>query len=174
LGLIALADEIKPEAALCMRLIDDMGIQTGLVTGDNKVTAQAVASQVGIGNVFAHIRPEGKQDEVAILQNKGNVVAFIGDGINDAPALARADAGIAIGSGTDVAIESADIVLVRDSLLLVPAAIQLAQKVMGRIRLNLFWAFAYNITLIPLAQESSLQKSFLDLNMALWQWPFHR
>ena len=106
---------------------------------------------VGINTVFARVKPEGKEQEVSRVQKTGEIVVFIGDGINDAPALARADAGIAIGSGTDIAIESADIVLVRDSLIHIVAAIQLARKVMGRIRLNLFWAFAYNITLIPLA-----------------------
>lgn len=151
LGLISIADEIKPEAEKCVRLLNEMGIRSGMVTGDNHVTARAVALMVGITDVFARILPEGKEQEVVKIQNEGKVVAFIGDGINDAPALARADTGIAIGSGTDVAIESADIVLVRDSLVHVPASLQLARKVMGRIRLNLFWAFAYNIILIPLA-----------------------
>ena len=151
LGLISIADEVKPEAEKCVRFLDEMGIRSGIVTGDNHVTAAAVALMVGISDVFARILPEGKEKEVVRIQKEGNVVAFIGDGINDAPALARADTGIAIGSGTDVAIESADIVLVRDSLIQVPASLQLARKVMSRIRLNLFWAFAYNIILIPLA-----------------------
>ncbi|HOW06178.1 HAD-IC family P-type ATPase, partial [Methanospirillum hungatei] len=132
-------------------LLKEMGIRSGMVTGDNQITADAVASMVGITDIFARILPEGKEDQVVQIQSNGNVVAFIGDGINDAPALARADTGIAIGSGTDIAIESADVVLVRDSLIHIPAALQLARKVMGRIRLNLFWAFAYNIVLIPLA-----------------------
>lgn len=151
LGLISIADQVKPEAGSCVRILNEMGIRSGMVTGDNKVTADAVASMVGIHEVFARVLPEGKEQEVSRVQKSGDVVAFIGDGINDAPALARADTGIAIGSGTDIAIESADIVLVRDSLIHIPAAIQLARKVMGRIRLNLFWAFAYNIILIPLA-----------------------
>ncbi len=151
LGIISIADQIKSDASLCVRLLKDMGIRSGMVTGDNHVTAQAVASMVGIHDIHARILPEGKEEVVAKVQKDGNVVAFIGDGLNDAPALARADTGIAIGSGTDVAIESADIVLVRDSLIHIPASLQLARKVMGRIRLNLFWAFAYNSILIPLA-----------------------
>ena len=151
LGVISIADQVKPEAEQSVRLLKDMGIRSGMVTGDNQITADAVASMVGIADVYARVLPEGKEDQVAKVQSDGNVVAFIGDGINDAPALARADTGIAIGSGTDVAIESADFVLVRDSLIHIPAALQLAKKVMGRIRLNLFWAFAYNIVLIPLA-----------------------
>jgi len=151
LGLISIADQVKPEAERAVRLLKEMGIRSGMVTGDNQITADAVASMVGITDIFARVLPEGKEDQVIQIQNNGNVVAFIGDGINDAPALARADTGIAIGSGTDIAIESADVVLVRDSLIHIPAALQLARKVMGRIRLNLFWAFAYNIVLIPLA-----------------------
>lgn len=151
LGLISIADQVKPEAERAVRLLKEMGIRSGMVTGDNQITADAVASMVGITDIFAQVLPEGKEDQVIQIQNNGNVVAFIGDGINDAPALARADTGIAIGSGTDIAIESADVVLVRDSLIHIPAALQLARKVMGRIRLNLFWAFAYNIVLIPLA-----------------------
>ncbi|HOJ95933.1 MAG TPA: heavy metal translocating P-type ATPase [Methanospirillum sp.] len=151
LGIISLADQIKSDASLCVRLLKEMGIRSGMVTGDNHITARAVASMVGIHDIHARILPEGKEEEVAKVQKDGNVVAFIGDGLNDAPALARADTGIAIGSGTDVAIESADIVLVRDSLIHIPASLQLARKVMGRIRLNLFWAFAYNSILIPLA-----------------------
>ena len=151
LGLISIADIIRPEAANCVSLLKEMGIRSGMVTGDNKITADAVAGLTGIESVFARVLPDGKEMEVSKIQKTGEIVAFIGDGINDAPALARSDTGIAIGSGTDVAVESADIVLVKDDLIRVPAAIQLARKVMGRIRLNLFWAFAYNVILIPLA-----------------------
>lgn len=151
LGVISISDTMKPGSDLCVKLLADMGIHSAMVTGDNQVTADAVAGRVGITKVFARVLPEGKEQEVSKLQTSGEVVVFIGDGINDAPALAKADTGIAIGSGTDVAIESADIVLVRDELTNVAASIQLARKVMGRIRLNLFWAFAYNMLLLPLA-----------------------
>lgn len=151
LGMISISDLVKPDADLCVRVLQEMGIRLGMVTGDNEITARSVAEIIGIEQVHARILPEGKEQEVKRLQKSGDKVAFIGDGINDAPALARADTGIAIGSGTDVAIESADIVLVRDSLLHIPASIQLARKVMNRIKLNLFWAFIYNIILIPLA-----------------------
>ncbi|PWR71799.1 heavy metal translocating P-type ATPase [Methanospirillum stamsii] len=151
LGLISISDEIKSDAGLCVRLLREMGIECGMVTGDNQVTAESVAAMVDIHKVYSRILPEGKEKKVDEVQRSGEIVAFIGDGINDAPALARADTGIAIGSGTDVAIESADIVLVRDSLVHIVAAIQLAKKVMGRIKLNLFWAFFYNSILIPLA-----------------------
>jgi Cu+-exporting ATPase len=128
-----------------------MGISSAMVTGDNQITAEAVGRMIGINRVIAGVLPDEKEYEVSRLQQKGEVVAFVGDGINDAPALARADAGVAIGSGTDVAIDSADIVLVRDEITDSVAAFQLGRAVMGRIRLNLFWAFAYNIVLIPLA-----------------------
>jgi Cu+-exporting ATPase len=151
LGLIAIADTVKPSAGAAVTALRNMGVSSAMVTGDNRRTAEAVGELIGIKKVIAGVLPEEKEHEVSRLQEKGEVVAFIGDGINDAPALARADTGIAIGSGTDIAIESADIVLVRDEITDAVAAIQLARKVMGRIRLNLFWAFAYNILLIPLA-----------------------
>ncbi len=120
-----------------------------MVTGDNRRTAEAIAHMLGIDRVVAEVLPGQKVAEVQALQEKGEIVAFIGDGINDAPALAQADVGIAIGGGTDVAVESGDIVLVRDDLIDAVAAIELSQKVMGRIRGNIFWAFAYNAALIP-------------------------
>jgi Cu+-exporting ATPase len=122
-----------------------------MITGDNQRTADAIARRIGIKTVIAGVLPAQKEAEVRSLQEKGEVVAFVGDGINDAPALARADVGIAIGSGTDVAIESGDIVLIRSDLVDAVAAIQLSKKVMGRIKGNIFWAFAYNAALIPVA-----------------------
>jgi Cu+-exporting ATPase len=122
-----------------------------MITGDNLRTAAAVAGLIVISEVHAEVLPKDKVSEVQRLQATGEKVAFVGDGINDAPALAQADVGIAIGSGTDVAIESGDIVLIRDDLMDVVAGIQLSRKVMGRIKQNLFWAFAYNTALIPLA-----------------------
>lgn len=151
IGVIAIADTVKHSASGAVVELKKMGITPAIVTGDNPQTAGAVGRMVGIDQVFANVLPEQKASEVHNLQQRGKIVAFVGDGINDAPALAQADTGIAIGSGTDVAIESADIILVRDEITDAVAAIQLARKVMGRIRLNLFWAFAYNIVLIPLA-----------------------
>ncbi|HRD26351.1 MAG TPA: HAD-IC family P-type ATPase, partial [Methanoculleus sp.] len=128
-----------------------MGLAVMMLTGDNERTATAIAREVGIENLRAGLMPQEKVEEVRALQQRGEVVAFVGDGINDAPALAQADVGIAIGSGTDVAIESGDIVLIRDDLTDVVAAIQVSRKVISRIRQNLFWAFAYNAALIPIA-----------------------
>jgi len=128
-----------------------MGLSVLMVTGDNQRTASAIAREIGVDDVRAEVLPQEKSEVVQTLQQKGETVAFVGDGINDAPALAQADVGIAIGSGTDVAIESGDIVLIRDDPLDVVAGIQLSKKVISRIRQNLFWAFAYNTALIPLA-----------------------
>ena len=146
-GIIAIADTVKETTAEAIRDLTDMGLSVAMITGDNKRTAEAVGRQVGISRIIAELLPEDKEREVKALQGAGDVVAFVGDGINDAPALARADVGIAIGSGTDVAIESGDIVLIKDDLLDAVAAIQLSRKVMSRIKQNIFWAFAYNRSL---------------------------
>jgi len=148
-GIIAIADPLKDSSAEAVSRFRKHGISPVMVTGDNRKTAEAVAKVVGIDRVIAEVLPDQKAREVKSLQEKGEVVAFVGDGINDAPALAQADVGIAIGSGTDVAIESGEIVLVRDDLLDAVAAIELSGKVMGRIRGNIFWAFAYNAALVP-------------------------
>jgi Cu+-exporting ATPase len=150
-GVIAIADMLKETSAEAVRHLKSMGIQVVMITGDNKRTADAIARQIGIERVLAQVLPQDKAAEVRALQEKGEIVAFVGDGINDAPALAQADVGIAIGSGTDVAIESGDVVLIKDDLLDAVAAIQLFKKVMGRIKGNIFWAFAYNAALIPVA-----------------------
>ncbi|MDD1673037.1 MAG: heavy metal translocating P-type ATPase [Methanomicrobiales archaeon] len=150
-GVIAVADTLKETTVDAISALTAMHIKVAMITGDNTRTAKAIGSQVGIDTIIAEVLPRDKAREVKRLQDSGEVVAFVGDGINDAPALAQANVGIAIGSGTDVAIESGDIVLMRDDLLDVVAAIQLSRKVMGRIKQNLFWAFAYNAALIPLA-----------------------
>jgi Cu+-exporting ATPase len=150
-GLIGIADVVKETTKKSMQMLKEMGLQLVMITGDNARTAQAIAQQLGIDVVCAEVLPQDKVSEVKKLQAAGQVVAFVGDGINDAPALAQADVGIAIGSGTDVAIESGDIVLVKSDLLDSVAAVQLSRKVMARIKQNLFWAFAYNTALIPVA-----------------------
>jgi P-type Cu+ transporter len=148
-GIIAIADTLKETSGESVRQLKKMGIRVVMITGDNKRTADAISRQIGIDRVIAEVLPQDKAAEVQALQEKGEIVAFVGDGINDAPALARADVGIAIGSGTDIAIESGDVVLIKDDLLDAVAAIQLSKKVMGRIKGNIFWAFAYNTALIP-------------------------
>ncbi|MFA5102816.1 MAG: heavy metal translocating P-type ATPase [Candidatus Thermoplasmatota archaeon] len=150
-GLLALADVVKDTTSLAMKQFKDMGMQLVMLTGDNARTAQAIAQHIGIDVVRAEVLPQDKALEVQKLQKTGEVVAFVGDGINDAPALAQADVGIAVGSGTDIAIESGEIVLVKSDLLDCVAAVQLSRKVMARIKQNLFWAFAYNTALIPVA-----------------------
>jgi P-type Cu+ transporter len=148
-GIIAIADTLKETSTEAVRRFNKHGIAVVMVTGDNRRTAEAIAKKAGIDRVVAEVLPDRKAQEVRALQEKGEVVAFVGDGINDAPALAQADVGIAIGSGTDIAIESGEIVLVKDDLLDAVAALELSGKVMGRIRGNIFWAFAYNSALIP-------------------------
>ena len=149
-GIIAVADVIKPESPQAIRELHNMGIKVVMLTGDNENTAKAIAKEVGIDEVVAGVLPDGKEKEIRKLQKNGKV-AMVGDGINDSPALTRADIGIAIGAGTDVAIDAADIVLMKSRLTDVPAAIRLSRAAFRNIKENLFWAFIYNIIGIPLA-----------------------
>lgn len=150
-GIIAIADQLKPGAAEVVKKLDGMNIKVMMITGDNKRTAESIASQAGIKYVMAEVLPDEKALKIKELQNAGEIVAMVGDGINDAPALAQADIGIALGTGTDIAIETSDITLIGHDLDLVVTSIQLSREVMKTIKQNLFWAFFYNIILIPVA-----------------------
>jgi len=150
-GVIGIADALKSETPAVVATLKGQGVDVIMLTGDNEKTARSIADEAGIDRVIAEVLPGEKADTIRDLQEKGEVVAFIGDGINDAPALAQADIGIALGSGTDVAVESGEIVLVRDDLMDVVRAIALSKGTMGKIRQNLVWAFGYNSVLIPVA-----------------------
>ena len=166
-GIVAVADTIKETAPEAIKQLKDMDIEVIMLTGDNERTAQAIAKQVGIDRVIAQVLPEEKADKVKELQLQGKKVAMVGDGVNDAPALVTADIGIAIGTGTEVAIEAADVTILGGELLLIPKAIRISHATIRNIRQNLFWAFGYNTAGIPIAALGFLAPWIAGAAMAL-------
>jgi len=166
-GVIGIADTVRERAKDAIDELRRMGMSTMMITGDNSRTAHAIADKIGIKDVIAEVLPQDKSAEVQKLQEQGKVVAFTGDGINDAPALARADVGIAMGGGTDIAIESGELVVMKDDPVDAVGAIQLSKAVLGRIKMNLFWAFAYNSILIPIAIFTMVPPEWAGLAMAM-------
>ena len=165
IGVIGVSDAIKKDSKKALQILHKKGYKTFMITGDNEKTAKAIAAQVGIKNTIANVLPEDKSNEIKKLQKHG-LVAFAGDGINDAPALKQANVGIAMGTGTDIAIESGDIVLTKGSLMGVAYAMHLSKETFKKIKQNLFWAFAYNTVAIPLAVAGIIYPVFAEIAMA--------
>ena len=165
-GLLVVADAVRPSSAAAVARLTALGLRPVLLTGDNAETAAAVAAEVGIDEVIADVLPAGKAEVIRRLQDDGHVVAMAGDGVNDAPALAQADLGLAIGTGTDVAIEASDITLVSGDLLASADAIRLSRRTLATIKGNLFWAFGYNVAALPLAAAGYLNPLIAGAAMA--------
>ncbi|MGD8427319.1 MAG: heavy metal translocating P-type ATPase [Balneolaceae bacterium] len=165
-GIIAVADTVKDDSKKAIQALKRFGMQPVMITGDNERTAQAIAAEVGIDRVIANVMPDGKSSEIKRLQEQGEIVAMVGDGINDAPALTQAHVGIAIGTGTDVAIESGDIVLVKGDLSAVVKAVKLSRATFKKIKQNLFWAFFYNVVMVPLAILGMMHPVLAEIAMA--------
>jgi len=167
IGVLGIADPIRPEAPEAIELLSAQGVRAEMLTGDIATVAKAVADKLGITSFRATVKPADKEATVAALKAEGRKVAMVGDGINDAPALAAADVGIALGSGTDVAVEAAGVTLMRSEPRLVSAAIDIARRTVRKIRQNLFWAFIYNVVGIPLAAAGLLTPTFAGAAMAM-------
>ncbi|MCG5438815.1 heavy metal translocating P-type ATPase, partial [Micromonospora foliorum] len=166
-GVLAVADVVRPTSRAAVARLRGLGLTPVLLTGDNTTVARAVAAEVGVDEVIAEVLPAGKVDVIKRLQAEGRSVAMVGDGVNDAPALAQADLGLAMGTGTDVAIEAADLTLVRGDLDAAVDAIRLSRRTLGIIRGNLFWAFGYNVAALPLAAAGLLNPMIAGATMAL-------